>query len=301
MGILRSRLAVGVAALVIGAGAASAVTYAVADEPATPDTFYACKTSTGKIRAGTIRTATPPTCRADRGETVAQWQSAPGGVSIDDLIGATCNAGPAAGTLEVAFAPGSGNISMQCEPAGRVDIQIRVEGAGSEWAVVGGTSLASCRLVCSIEVNYGTAVQFGVEAIDTFPGTATPRASVVGWTGNAACTPQGCEFQATTDVTLVVTLDELSVGPVATLSIWNGMEADNCCNILNPISPADNGVSVSGDEGTPCQFVTTVRYDDEDHYCTYEVPTGVPVTLTMVPGALWGPANRQFVATWRNF
>jgi hypothetical protein len=75
VGILRSRLAVGVAALVIGAGAASAVTYAVADGPNEPETFYACKTSAGKIRAGTIRTGTPPTCRSDRGETVASWSS----------------------------------------------------------------------------------------------------------------------------------------------------------------------------------------------------------------------------------
>jgi Divergent InlB B-repeat domain len=78
--IFSNRVAIAVASVAFGAVSASAIAMAVTNE--SPETFYACKTSAGKIRAGTIRTGSAPTCRADRGESLASWSGGSPSVTV---------------------------------------------------------------------------------------------------------------------------------------------------------------------------------------------------------------------------
>jgi type VI secretion system secreted protein Hcp len=78
-GILKSRTAIAVLACALTAVAVGGVSYAVAAGTGGGATFYACASSTGAIRAASIRVGSPPTnCRT--GESVQSWneQGQPG-------------------------------------------------------------------------------------------------------------------------------------------------------------------------------------------------------------------------------
>ncbi len=70
--LLRSRLAIGVVGVVLGATIAGAASYALGQTAAT-DVYYACATSKAAIRPATIKLNVTPACRST--ETLVSWNA----------------------------------------------------------------------------------------------------------------------------------------------------------------------------------------------------------------------------------
>ncbi len=278
MGILRSRFAVGVAALVIGAGAASAVTYAVADEPETPETFYACKTAAGKIRAGTIRTSTPPSCRTDRGETTVSWSSSGGVSSIDDLVWMPCRVGdPAEGLLEIDYEVSTGAMSLRCPPSTQVTLTVSRIGTRAEDGTVSGGGI-DCGATCSVELPYGTVV--------TLTQSHLPTASFGGWSG--ACAGNGdCVVEMTHDQEVVGAFDLVVNQPLTVeVEVYSRENGDRRTIVGYE---AFSATASSVPDGVECSVASTNQGESLTNACVVEIPSLETVEFVGTTGALgWG-------------